>query len=298
MSSANTSATADNTAILGAGMMGEAILAGLLRDGRDPQTVWVGEKRAERAAELTEKYGVVVVDNTEAVTRADTVLVLVKPGDVESVLAEVAPFLSERHLLASLAAGVPLDFLAAHVPDGVGLIRVMPNTPAMISEGMLALSPAEDIDLDRLARVEAMLSAVGRTVIVPEKYQDAVTAVSGSGPAYLFYVAEAMIEAGVVMGLPRPLATELASQTLVGSALMLRDSGTHPSILRENVTSPGGTTAAALRELDEYKVRAGFVSALEAAKFRSEELAEEMTDQLDDDACYEDLDGEHEAEDR
>lgn len=287
MSSANTSAgnssenAAENTAILGAGMMGEAILAGLLRDGRDPQTVLVGEKRAERAAELTEKYGVTVVDNTEAVTRADTVLVLVKPGDVEAVLAEVSPFLSERHLVVSLAAGVPLEYLAAHVPAGVSLIRVMPNTPAMISEGMLALSPADGTDLDRLAHVEAMLSAVGRTVIVPEKYQDAVTAVSGSGPAYLFYVAEAMIEAGVVMGLPRPLATELANQTLAGSALMLRDSGTHPSILRENVTSPGGTTAAALRELDEYKVRAGFVSALEAAKFRSEELAEDLTDRLD-----------------
>lgn len=265
-----------STAILGAGMMGEAILAGLLTDGRDPQTVLVGEKRAERAAELTETYGVQVVDNTEAVTKADTVLILVKPGDVAAVLTEVSPFLTERHLVVSLAAGITLDFLAEQVPAGVSLVRVMPNTPAMIGEGMFAISPADGVAPERVAEIEAMLGAGGRTVVVPEKYQDAVTAISGSGPAYLFYVAEAMIEAGVLMGLPRPLATELTSQTLVGSSLMLRDSGTHPTILRENVTSPGGTTAAALRELDENKVRAAFLDALEAAKFRSEELAEEL----------------------
>lgn len=268
--------TASSIAILGAGMMGEAILAGLLDEDREPHTVLVGEKRPERAAELTEKYGVLVVDNTEAVMKADTVLVLVKPGDVAAVLAEVSHFLTERHLVVSLAAGITLDFLAEHVPVGVGLVRVMPNTPAMIGEGMIALSPAEGVDPDRLERVEALLRAVGRTVVVPEKYQDTVTAISGSGPAYLFYVAEAMIEAGVTLGLPRALATELANQTLVGASLMLRDSGTHPSILRENVTSPGGTTAAALRTLDENKVRAAFIDALEAAKYRSEELAEEL----------------------
>lgn len=262
------------TAILGAGNMGEAVLAGLLRSGRDAATVLVGEKRAERAAELREKYGVTVVNNTEAATTARTLVLVVKPQDVGSVLAEIAPFLTPEHLVVSLAAGIPTSYLAERVPAGVGVVRVMPNTPALVGEGIAALSRGATCTDAQLAEAEELLGAAGRVVVVEEKYQDAVTAVSGSGPAYVFYVAEAMIEAGVHLGLPRNVASELAVQTLVGSAAMLRDSGTHPSILREQVTSPAGTTAAALRELDEYKVRAAFLSAMEACRDRSEELAE------------------------
>ncbi len=264
------------TAILGAGNMGEAVLAGILQGGRSADQVLVGEKRAERAAELTERYGVRVVDNTEAATTADTLLLVVKPADVGSVLAEISSFLTERHLIVSLAAGVTTEYIEERVPAQVAVVRVMPNTPAMIGAGMSAVSPGSNCTEAQLAEVVDLLSATGRVITIEEKHQDAVTAVSGSGPAYLFYVAEAMIEGGVHLGLPRPVATELAVQTLLGSATMLRDSGTHPSILREQVTSPAGTTAAALRELDEYKVRAAINAAMEACRDRSEELAEDL----------------------
>ena len=149
----------------------------------------------------------------------------------------------------------------------------MPNTPALVDEGMSALSAGVHCDDAGLARASSLLGAVGKAIVVPEKYQDAVTAISGSGPAYLFYVVEAMIEAGVVLGLPLATAHQLVVQTLVGAAAMLRDTGEHPTVLRENVTSPAGTTAAALRELDDHKVRAAFITAMEAARNRSQELA-------------------------
>ena len=149
----------------------------------------------------------------------------------------------------------------------------MPNTPALVDEGMAAISAGAHCDEAHLAEVEALLRAVGKVVRVEEKHQDAVTAISGSGPAYLFYVAEAMIEAGVFLGMPRATASELVVQTIYGAATMLRETGEHPSVLRENVTSPGGTTVAALRTLDDHKVRAAFISALEAARDRSRELA-------------------------
>ncbi len=264
------------TALLGVGMMGEAVLAGLLRAGHDADSLLVGEKRPERAQELTDRYGVRVLDNIEAAAQARTVLLLVKPHDVAAVLQEIAPVLTGEHLVVSLAAGITTEFIERHVPDGVGVVRVMPNTPAMVGEGVSVASPGTDCTEVQLSQTLQLLSAVGIAVTVEEKYQDAVTALSGSGPAYVFYVAEAMIEAGVHLGLPRPVASELAIQTLVGSAAMLRDSGTHPSILREQVTSPAGTTAAALGELDDHRVRAAFLSAMKAARDRSEELAQDL----------------------
>ena len=150
----------------------------------------------------------------------------------------------------------------------------MPNTPALVDEGMAAISPGSHCDDDHLAEAEALMASVGKVVRIPERQQDAVTAISGSGPAYIFFVVESMIEAGVHLGLPRATATELVVQTLVGSAKMLRETGTHPVVLREQVTSPGGTTAAALRELEIHKVRAAFLAAMEAARDRSRELAE------------------------
>jgi pyrroline-5-carboxylate reductase len=175
-----------------------------------------------------------------------------------------------------LAAGIPTRAIEKHIPDGVAVVRVMPNTPALVDEGMAAISAGTHCDDDHLATAEALLSTTGRVVRVPEKQQDAVTAISGSGPAYLFFVVEAMIEAGVHLGLPRTTATELVVQTVVGSAKLLRETGTHPTVLREQVTSPGGTTAAAIRELEDHKVRAAFITAMEAARDRSVTLAEGM----------------------
>ena len=262
------------TAILGAGVMGETLLSGLVRAGRRVDDLLVGEKRPERAKELEERYGVRVVSNREAARAADTVAVVVKPQDMGDLLTEIAGELRPGQLLVSLAAGITTAFIESHVPDGVAVVRVMPNTPALVDEGMAAISAGSHCDEEHLATAESLLAATGRVVRVPERQQDAVTAISGSGPAYIFFVVESMIEAGVHLGLPRATATELVVQTLVGSGKMLRETGTHPTVLREQVTSPGGTTASALRELEDHKVRAAFLAAMEAARDRSRELAE------------------------
>lgn len=260
------------TAVIGAGVMGETLLSGLIRAGRSAEDLVVVEKRPERAAELSEKYGVPVVADVAAAAEADTVLLVVKPQDMADVLGEIAPALRPGQLLVSLAAGITTSFIESHVPAGVAVVRVMPNTPALVDEGMAAISPGTHCDETHLAEAEDLLASVGKVVQVPEKQQDAVTAISGSGPAYVFFIVEAMIEAGVHLGLPRTTAYELAVQTLVGSAAMLRETGEHPAVLREQVTSPGGTTAAALRELEVHRVRAAFLAALEAARDRSREL--------------------------
>jgi pyrroline-5-carboxylate reductase len=260
-------------AVIGGGVMGETLLSGLLRSGYRAEQVIVAERRPERAAELTERYGVQVMGNHDAVAKADTVVLVVKPQDMGSLLDEIAGVLRPGSLVVSLAAGITTEFLEARLPQGVPVVRVMPNTPALVDEGMAAVSPGSHCDEAHLAEAESLLRSVGRVIRVPEKQQDAVTAVSGSGPAYIFFVVEAMIEGGVHLGLPRATANELVVQTLVGAAKMLRETGEHPTVLRENVTSPAGTTAAALRELEVHKVRAAFLSALEAARDRSRDLA-------------------------
>lgn len=263
-----------STAIIGAGVMGETLLSGLVRAGRRVDRLLVGEKRPDRAAELEERYGVSVVSNVDAASKADTLALVVKPQDMGDVLAEIAPVLRPGQLVVSLAAGITTAFIESHVPEGVAVVRVMPNTPALVDEGMAAISPGSHCDEEHLAEAEGLLDSVGRVVRIPERQQDAVTAISGSGPAYIFFVVESMIEAGVHLGLPRSTASELVIQTLVGSAKMLRETGTHPTVLREQVTSPGGTTASALRELEVHKVRAAFLAAMEAARDRSRQLAE------------------------
>ena len=262
------------TAIIGAGVMGETLLSGLVRAGRRVDQLMVGEKRAERARELEERYGVAVVSNREAAAKADTVALVVKPQDMGDVLDEIAPDLRAGQLVVSLAAGITTAYIESRVPEGVAVVRVMPNTPALVDEGMAAISPGQHCDEAHLAEVESLMASTGKVLRIPEKQMDAVTAISGSGPAYIFFVVESMIEAGVHLGLPRATATELVVQTLVGSAAMLRETGTHPVVLREQVTSPSGTTASALRELEIHRVRAAFLAAMEAARNRSRELAE------------------------
>ncbi|MFB9313140.1 pyrroline-5-carboxylate reductase [Nocardioides plantarum] len=266
--------TEHRTAVIGAGVMGETLLSGLVRAGRRVDQLLVGEKRAERARELEERYGVAVVSNVDAAARADTLALVVKPQDMGDVLGEIAGVLRPGQLVVSLAAGITTAFIESRVPAGVAVVRVMPNTPALVDEGMAAISPGSHCSDEHLAEAEALLASVGRVIRIPERQQDAVTAISGSGPAYIFFVVESMIEAGVHLGLPRSTSSELVIQTLVGSAKMLRETGTHPAVLREQVTSPGGTTASALRELEIHRVRAAFLAAMEAARNRSRELAE------------------------
>jgi pyrroline-5-carboxylate reductase len=260
-------------AILGAGVMGETVVSGLVRAGRKPSDLLMTERRPARAAELRERYGVEVVSNIDAATKADTLVLVVKPQDMPDLLDEIATVVKPGQLVISLAAGITTASIEARLPEGVPVVRVMPNTPALVDEGMAAISRGSHCDEAHLQVAEELLQATGKVIRVPEKQQDAVTAISGSGPAYLFFVVEAMIEAGVHLGLPRSTATELVIQTMVGSAKLLRETGEHPTVLRERVTSPGGTTAAAVRELEDHKVRAAFMTALESARNRSRSLA-------------------------
>ncbi|MFP5334747.1 MAG: pyrroline-5-carboxylate reductase [Actinomycetes bacterium] len=264
---------ATTVAVLGAGVMGETLVSGLLRAGWHSDDIVITERRAERAAELADRYGVKVMENVEAVRAADTVVLVVKPQDMAGLLDEIAPAVRPGALVVCIAAGITTAYVESRLPSGTPVVRVMPNTPALVDEGMAAVSPGAHCDDAHLERAESLLRATGRVLRVPEYHQDAVTAISGSGPAYIFYVVEAMIEAGVLLGLPRATATELVVQTLYGAATMLRETGEHPTVLREQVSSPAGTTMAALRQLDDHKVRAAFLTAMEAARDRSRELS-------------------------
>ncbi|GAA2005557.1 pyrroline-5-carboxylate reductase [Nakamurella flavida] len=259
-------------AILGAGKIGEALLAGLLKAGRRPADVLFTERYPQRVVELTEQYGVRGVENDEAAALADVLVVAVKPQDIEPLLDALAPVVRPGTLVVSLAAGLPTSLYERRLPAGTAVVRVMPNTPMLVGEAMSAISAGSHATAEHLALVEEMLASVGKVVRVPESQQDAVTALSGSGPAYFFFLVEAMIDAGILLGLPRGVSTDLIIQSAVGAALMLRDSGDHPVLLREAVTSPGGTTIAAIRELENHGVRAALLAAIEAAALRSAQL--------------------------
>ena len=264
-------------AIIGGGKIGEALLSGLVRrSGADG--IVVCERHPERAAELNARYGVPVLGLAEAAARARVLLLAVKPQDIGTLLELLAGSVDTGHLVVSVAAGVPTATIEAALPAGVPVVRVMPNTPALVDEGMSVLSAGAHADEGHLDEAETLLAAVGRVRRVPETQQDAVTALSGSGPAYFFYLVEAMVDAGILLGLPRDLAVDLIVQTALGSAVMLRDSGEHPVQLREAVTSPGGTTIAAIRELERHSVRAALIAAIEAAHDRSVELGRAARD--------------------
>jgi len=259
-------------AVLGTGKLGEALLSGLLRAGRAPGDVLVTARRVERAAELSERYGVSAVSNAVAARDADILLLTVKPQDMGSLLDELAPVVTRERLVVSVAAGIPTSYIEKRLADGVPVVRVMTNTPVLVDEAMSAISAGAHAGPEHLAATETLLAAVGRVVRVPESQQDAVTALSGSGPAYFFYLVEAMTDAGILLGLPRAVAADLLVQTALGAATMLRDSGEHPVRLREAVTSPAGTTISAVRELERHGVRAALIAAIEAARDRSREL--------------------------
>ncbi|GMA38428.1 pyrroline-5-carboxylate reductase [Mobilicoccus caccae] len=259
-------------AVLGAGMMGGAVLSGLLAADLSAESVIVTNIDEDALRPWAER-GVQTSDDNVAATRdADIVFLAVKPHVAADLLDEIAAELSEDTLVVSLAAGVTLSTLEGHAGAGVPVVRVMPNTPALVGEGMFVLTPGEHCGKDRLEAVEQLLNACGRTEVVPERLQDAATGLSGSGPAYLFYVADALIEGGVLEGLPRPMATRLVAQTLFGSAAMVRQGDEPPATLREQVTSPGGSTAAALRVLDAGAVRHHLGAAVSASTKRSAEL--------------------------
>jgi pyrroline-5-carboxylate reductase len=260
-------------AVLGAGKIGEVLLSGLLRAGWPVDRLLATARRPERAAELADRYGVRIVDNETAVDEADVIAVAVKPQDAETLMADLGPRVPAEKLVVSLCAGLPTSFFAKWLPVGTPVVRVMTNTPALVDEAMTAISAGTHATAEHLALAEEMFRPLGRTIRVPESQQDAVTALSGSGPAYFYYLVEAMTDAGILLGLPRQVAHDLIVQTAIGSAVMLRDSGEHPVKLREAVTSPAGTTINAIRELENHGVRAALLAALEAARDRARELA-------------------------
>lgn len=260
-------------AILGGGVMGETLLTALIASGRRPVDLVVSEKMPDRAEELRQRHGVEVTDVASAVQRAGVVLVVVKPQDVPSVVAEIAPLVDPAATVVSLAAGVRIATYESALADGVAVVRAMPNTPALVGEGMFGVSPGAACDDTRLAEAVALLETGGRVVVVPEDQQDGVTAVSGSGPAYVFYLAEAMIDGGVAAGLDRDTARALAEQTIRGAAALLAGSDDEPAELRRRVTSPHGTTHAAISTFDDHGVDAALRAGVEAAARRSAELS-------------------------
>lgn len=260
-------------AILGAGRIGEALLGGLVSSG---STDIVATTRSdERAAALRDRYGVeTTTSNADAVQGADLVVVAVKPQDIDALLAQVHDALTPGQTVLTIAAAIPTRHIEERLPDGIPVVRAMPNAPSTVHEGMAGLAPGTHAGEEQLDLAEEVLAHLGRVVRVPESAMDAITAVSGSGPAYFALLAEAMIEAGILLGLSREISTTLVVQTMLGTAKQLRDEGMHPVELREAVTSPGGTTIAAIRELEQAGVRAAFLNAIQAAMTRARELAE------------------------
>jgi pyrroline-5-carboxylate reductase len=259
-------------AILGAGKIGESLLAGLRSS--DWADLVASTRREERAAELSERHGVeTTTANAEAIRGADVVVLAVKPQDIETLLGEVGHLLTPEQTVISIAAAIPTARIERHLGSDVPVVRAMPNTPATVHEGIAGMCAGRHAGREHLDRAGTVLRAVGDVVEVPEEQMDAITAVSGSGPAYYALLAEAMIEAGILLGLSREVSTRLVVQTMLGTAKLLRDERVHPVELRESVTSPGGTTIRAIRELEQAGVRAAFLNAINAAMERSKELA-------------------------
>lgn len=270
--------------------MGEALLSGLLRAGRQVKDLVVAEKFGDRAKYLSEKYSVLVTSVADAADNATYVVIAVKPADVEHVIDEIADAAARadtdtaEQVFVSIAAGVSTAYYEAKLPAGSPVVRVMPNAPIVVGGGVSALAPGRFATADQLKEVSSIFDAVGGVITVVESQLDAVTAVSGSGPAYFFLMVEALVDAGVESGLSRAVATDLAVQTMAGSAAMLLETldevnaagggalDTTPSRLRAMVTSPAGTTAAGLRELERGGLRSAVSNAVQAAKTRSEQL--------------------------
>ncbi len=256
--------------------MGQALLGGLLATGwRKPEDVVVTARRQERLQELSSAYEIeTTLDNAAAVAGAEIIVIAVKPQDIEALLSEISSQVTPDQTVLSFVAAISSGFIETRLEYEVPVVRAMPNTPSVVHEGMAGISAGKFAGPANLELARDVLNHVGRVVTVPEEYLDAVTAISGSGPAYFALLAEAMIEAGILLGLSREISTDLVVQTMLGSAKMLRDEHMHPVELREMVTSPGGTTTRAIRVLEQSGVRAAFLNAIQAAMERSQELAQ------------------------
>lgn len=272
-------------AFLGAGNMAEALVKGMLRAGvAAPSEILLTDRRKDRLAELASRYGVrTLTDNRAASAEASILVLSVKPQVMNLLLGEIAPQLDASKLVISIAAGVPLAAIERKVGHGVRIVRTMPNTPALVGAGATAISAGEHATSEDLEQARALFDAVGKTVVVDEYLLDAVTGLSGSGPAYIFLVIEALADAGVKVGLDRRTAQDLAAQTVLGSAHLLIETGEHPGRLKDQVTSPGGTAIAGLHTLEAGGLRTTLMNAVEAATRRSAELGRRFLEAREDD---------------
>jgi len=259
---------------VGGGNMGEALIRGLLGANLVPADLMAAtDVRTERTAQLTKQFGITAhADNARLVREADVVILAVKPQIMAGVLSEIAAAVTARHLLISIAAGVATSTIRTALGKDARIIRVMPNTPALVLQGAAAVAKGKGLGPDDLAIAEEIFGAVGRVVVLDEELMDAVTGLSGSGPAYVAIVVESLADGGVKMGLDRATAMTLATQTVLGTAQLLLETGMHPGSLKDMVSSPGGTTIAGISALEEGGIRATFIRAVERATLRSREL--------------------------
>ncbi|MCA9623267.1 MAG: pyrroline-5-carboxylate reductase [Myxococcales bacterium] len=263
----------ERIAFVGGGNMAEALLAGLLEAGVAPERICASDPSASRRDHLAARHGVAVsASNAAAVAGATLVVLAVKPSVVVPACREIAAAVASEALVLSIAAGVPTATIEAELPEGARVVRAMPNTPALVQAGATAVAPGHAAGDADLALAEAVFGAVGLTVRVPESGLDAVTGLSGSGPAYVMLMIEALADGGVKAGLPRDVAQALATQTVLGSAELQRQTGEHPAVLKDRVTSPGGTTIAGLAVLEAAGLRGALLEAVVAAAERSREL--------------------------
>src|SRR5512138_2068782 len=265
---------------LGTGNMAEALLKGLLREGTvDAEEIVCAEPRPERREEIADRYGVEVTgDNRAAAALADLVVLSVKPQVMDALLTEISPALQPRALVVSIAAGVPIAALSRRLPAGTRVIRTMPNTPALVGAGATALARGPHATDADLTVARALFEAVGTAVVVDEPLLDAATGLSGSGPAFVFLAIEALADGGVKAGLPRATALTLAAQTVMGAARMVLETGRHPGELKDQVTSPAGTTIAGVATLESRGFRAALIEAVDAAARRSRELGQKAAE--------------------
>jgi len=264
---------------IGAGNMAGALIKGLLESGTyKPHSVFISDKRKEALENLVGSYGIKLCQsNTELLYKCSTVVLAVKPQNIKEVMLEIREHLSSGHFLISIAAGIPLKMIGAFTGGSVALARVMPNTPALVQRGISAIAFGPDVSEDLVRLAESIFAAVGKTLVVPESMMNAVTAVSGSGPGFIFYLMECMIKAGVEVGLGEDVSRELVIETFLGSAHLARNSDKTVSQLRQMVTSPGGTTAAGLLVMEEMGLKKTLTDAIKTATMRARELGDAST---------------------
>jgi pyrroline-5-carboxylate reductase len=271
-------------AVIGAGNIGGALLGGILKSGlAEPKDVVATDAREERRRELEEqlKIHVLPTDNRKAAAGRDVVILAVKPYTMPAVLEEIRPALRKGQIVISVAAAVPLSFIESVLGKRFSLFRAMPNIPVVVEEGATAVAGNQATTPEQRKVVERIFGALGAVVFVDEAQLDAVTALSGSGPAYVYMVIEALIDGGKKMGLSQEVATRLTEQTVLGAAKLVRDTKLHPAILRDEVVTPGGTTIAAMHELEKHGLRSMLISAVEIATARSKEIREQIVEQFE-----------------